>query len=185
MRVGKGLSRLIKLERGVRQGSVLSPLLFLLVIDSLLVMLANAEAGVSIGGIYVGSLGHADDLRSVTPSLLSLEKQVDIIQSFNQANSLTLNLEKLELFAMSKAQKPPECTLSLQECEISSSATATCLGVVWSYNLSPQATIQSNINKARGAFFGLGSLGIYHGKQNPLTASEAIQVCVMLVKTGC
>ena len=74
VRVGNGLSRVIKLERGVRQGSVLSPLLFLLVIDSLLVMLANAEAGVSIGGIYVGSLGHADDLRSVTPSLLSLEK---------------------------------------------------------------------------------------------------------------
>ena len=145
MRVGNGLSRVIKLERGV------------------------------------GSLGHADDLRSVTPSLLSLEKQVDIIQSFTQANSLTLNLEKLELLVMSKAQKPPECTISLQECEISSSATATCLGVVWSYNLLPQAVIESNINKARRALFGLGSLGIYHGKQNSLSASKAIQVCVMPV----
>ena len=111
--------------------------------------------GVSIGGIYVGLLGHADDLRSVTPSLLSLEKQVDIIQSFTQANCLTLNLEKLELLAMSKAQKPPECTLSLQECEIIILSYSYMPGAVWSYHFSPQAAIESNFNKARRAFFGL------------------------------
>ena len=84
VRVGSELSSVIKFKRGVRQGSVLSPLLFLLVMDSLLTFLASAEAGVSIGGIYTGSLCHADDLRSVTPSLSSLEKQV--IQAFTSAN---------------------------------------------------------------------------------------------------
>ena len=47
--------------------------------------------------------------------------------------------------------------------------------------MSPKASIESNINKARRAFFGLGSLGIYHGKQNPLTASEVVQACVLPV----
>ena len=181
VKVGSELSCVIKLERGVRQGSVLSPLLFLLVMDSLLTSLANAEAGVSIGGIYTGSLCHADDLRSVTPSLSSLEKQVDIIQAFTSANSLTLNLDKLDLLAMCRDQKPPKCTLAVQQSTISSTATATCLGFVWSHNLSPKAAIENNINKARRAFFGLGSLGIYHGKQNPLTSSEVVQVCVMPV----
>ena len=52
VRSGNGLSEVINLERGVRQGSVLSPLLFLLVMDSLLIDLAHAEAGVSINGSY-------------------------------------------------------------------------------------------------------------------------------------
>ena len=91
-------------------------------------------------------------------------------------NFLTLNPDKLELVAMSSAQKPPECISS-----VSSSATATSVGFVWSHNLLPKAFIENNINKARRAFIGLESLGIYHGKQNPLTSSEVVQVCVMPV----
>ena len=52
VRSGNGLSEVINLERGVRQGSVLSPLLFLLVMDSLLIDLAHAEAGVSTQDPY-------------------------------------------------------------------------------------------------------------------------------------
>ena len=38
--------------------------------------------------------------------------------------------------------------------------------------------MENNINKA---LFGLGSLRIYHGKQNPLTSSEVVQVHLMPV----
>ena len=69
VQLGNKLSQVIKLKRGVRQGSVLSPMLFLLVMDSLLITLANAKAGVSIKGIYTGSLCHADDLRSIAQNL--------------------------------------------------------------------------------------------------------------------
>ena len=87
VKVGNELTRAIRLQRGVRQGSVLSPLLFLLVMNPLLVTLANAEEGVSIRGLYTGSLCHADDLRSVTSNLSSLEKRVGIIKSYTSACS--------------------------------------------------------------------------------------------------
>ena len=56
VRSGNGLSEVINLERGVRQGSVLSPLLFQLVMDSLLIDLAHALA--SIGARHPARLCH-------------------------------------------------------------------------------------------------------------------------------
>ena len=126
-------------------------------------------------------LCHADDLRSIAPNMAALEKQVDIIKSFTEANSLKLNLDKLELLEMSRGLQPPECTLSIGTNSVSSTATAKCLGTIWSHNMSPKFSIENNINKARRAFFGLGSLGIFHGKQNPLTSSEVFEVCVLSV----
>ena len=113
--------------------------------------------------------------------MAALEKQVDIIKSFTEANSLKLNLDKLELLEMSRGLQPSEFTLSIGTNSVSSTATAKCLGTIWSHNMSPKFSIENNINKARRAFFGLGSLGIFHGKQNPLTSSEVFEVCVLSV----
>ena len=74
VRIGSQLSRAITLQRGVRQGSVLSPMLFLMVIDSLLKDLANEMAGISIEGIYAGSLCHADDLMAFNALSHSYQK---------------------------------------------------------------------------------------------------------------
>ena len=95
VRIDGQLSKSLSLQRGVRQGSVLSPMLFLLVMDALLTELVDANAGLSVNGIYTGSLGHADDLRSITPNLVSLQKQAEIVKAFTEKNSLTLNAEKL------------------------------------------------------------------------------------------
>ena len=76
----------------MKQGSVLSPLLFLLVIDSLL---ADFGIGVSIDEHYLGSVAHADDLRSITPNSDFLEQQGSIVKEFIKKNGLKLNEEKL------------------------------------------------------------------------------------------
>ena len=80
VKVNNCLSREFIIERGVRQGSVLSPSLFLLLIDSLLHRLIEANVGVSLEGIkYVGTLAHVDDLRSLTCNPHSSEMQALII----------------------------------------------------------------------------------------------------------
>ena len=181
VKIGNRLSRVITLQRGVKQGSVLSPMLFLLVMDSLLKDLANANSGISIKGIYTGSLGHADDLRSVTPNLHSLQKQAEIVKSFTVKNSLTLNVDKLDLLAMANSSHVHDCEILIGSTRVTSKNEARYLGVIWTHDLSPKASIEYNINKARRAFFALGSLGVYHGKQNPLTSSEIFNVCILPV----
>ena len=63
-------------------------MLFLLVMDSILTELQSADAGLSINGIYAGSIGHADDLRIVTPCLVGVQKQADVMKSFTEWNGL-------------------------------------------------------------------------------------------------
>ena len=83
------------MERGVKQGAVLSPLLFLLVIDSLLVDLESSGTGALLNSVYLGSLGHADDVRSISPNIALLEQQASIVKKFTMDNGLRLNTDKL------------------------------------------------------------------------------------------
>ena len=69
-------------SRGVRQGLVLSPTLFLLVINPLLRDLQTSGVGLSINSFYAGGRGvggflHADDIWTLASSETSLMKQFD------------------------------------------------------------------------------------------------------------
>ena len=69
VRVGGFTSTPFQINRGVRQGSVLSPVLFLLVMDQLFLQLMSKSCGLSICGLYIGALSHADDIRTLCTNL--------------------------------------------------------------------------------------------------------------------
>ena len=75
-------------------------MLFLIVMDFLLVELANANCGVSVHDIYTGFFRHADDLRSVAANLLFIQQQASIVESLTEINFLKLNMDKLEILEM-------------------------------------------------------------------------------------
>ena len=68
------------LERGVLQGSVLSPTLFLLVIDPLLKELESKCLGPEMSGLFAGIFAHADDVRTLCTSRDILDLQVTCIE---------------------------------------------------------------------------------------------------------
>ena len=98
-------------ERGVKQGSVLSPTLFLLIMDPLLSQLQASGLGLSVNQYYVGGYLHADDIRTLATSEESLKQQVALVNVFADRNFLRLNISKCEIVMFSRDQSTafPSC----------------------------------------------------------------------------
>ena len=82
------LSQSFPVCRGVKQGSILSPTIFIIVIDSLLRSLNATHQGLSRLGLDVGSSAHADDIRVVSNSADAVSRLGSCVNSFCSANSL-------------------------------------------------------------------------------------------------
>ena len=67
---------------GVKQGGVLSPVLFCIYIDELFDMLAKTGVGCHIGMRYFGMVAYADDIVLLCPSVAALQVLLETCQKF-------------------------------------------------------------------------------------------------------
>ncbi len=68
-------SQYFNVSNGVKQGGVISPILFCIYMDGLLNELANSGVGCYMSGVFAGATGHADDLKLLTPIVKALKLQ--------------------------------------------------------------------------------------------------------------
>ena len=94
------LSELFRLLAGVRQGGVLSPALFTVYVDDLLVKLN--KFGCSMFGLSVGALMYADDIILLAPSINELQKMMLICFEELAYLDLKLNFDKSVALRMGK-----------------------------------------------------------------------------------
>ena len=179
VRVNNVVSSPFYVHRGVRQGSVLSPVLFLLVMDPTLLELQQKSCGLSVNGLFLGALSHADDIRTLSTNLADCKKQISSIHSLTSFRNLTLNANKCEA-VISPSIPGNASAIRSDNIEIPISHSARCLGVWWSTSLSSNKWIEENIRKARGAFFARGC-GVFNGALNPLSSRSIIECCILAV----
>ena len=79
---------------GVKQGGVLSPVLFCLYIDGLLVALSKAGIGCFVGSNFVGALAYADDIVLLAPTASALRKMLAICDSYASEFHIVFNANK-------------------------------------------------------------------------------------------
>ena len=84
-------------SNGVRQGGVLSPMLFAVYVDSLLEMLEASGVGCYSGGCFVGAVCYADDIVLLAPCASALRVMLNICDTFASSHGLVFNAAKTQL----------------------------------------------------------------------------------------
>ena len=81
-------------SNGVRQGGILSPILFNIYVDDLSAKLINLKIGCKINDVYVNHLMYADDTVLIAPSYAALQQLIDCCCNFAVDNNIIFNSEK-------------------------------------------------------------------------------------------
>ena len=107
-----GPSALFDCNIGVKQGCPASPLLFGLYLDELERLLEEHADDIDcprITEMLIAILMFADDIALLSYSHAGLQKQLDILQNFCKARSLTVNVQKTKaiVFECPKSDTPP------------------------------------------------------------------------------
>ena len=85
------MSTTFNISNGVRQGAVLSPLLFNIYIDELIDDLKHDGRGCWIGSVFYGVLVYADDILLLAPTVSALKSMIKTCENFGNNAGLEFN----------------------------------------------------------------------------------------------
>lgn len=134
-------SRYFNIENGIRQGGILSPVLFTLYMDVLLKRLESKGIGCKIGHKYYGALGYADDLTLLCPSLQGLQDMLDICTEYGIEYDVKYNPDKSECICFSRVNTEVGYNLMLNNEKLKWVKQIKHLGNYLLYNLNEVAEV--------------------------------------------
>ena len=136
VRWNSSLSDPFKVSNGVRQGSVLSPILFSVYLDSLLVDLSKSGVGCYWGSFFAGASAYADDVVLLAPCAAALRIMLSICSRLALSHKLEFNASKTKLiFFSSCLVRPHNASIFFNNILLPYSKSITHLGHILSENL--------------------------------------------------
>ena len=137
------LSNKFSISNGVRQGGVLSPILFTIYIDDLLLELEQQGIGCYWNHMFAGAVCYADDIALIAPSPSALRHMLKTCSLFTSKHSLTFNASKTQLIKFSRCPPLKDELASFSFCGhiLKYCNSVTHLGQTLSQNLSDNLDI--------------------------------------------
>ena len=130
------------MSNGVRQGGVLSPYLFAVYLDGLLVELSNSGVGCYWGSLFVCALAYADDIVLLAPCASALRHMLSACSSYASGHGLIFNANKTQLFCFGNSKS---CnflpTIHFLNLQLKYTDEVKHLGHVLNYNLNDEPDI--------------------------------------------
>jgi len=159
---GATVSGAFGVENGVKQGGILSPILFNVYMDILLKRLENRGIGCHIGETYLGSLAYADDLTLLSPSLQGLQEMLRECEKFGDEYKVIFNPVKTQCIEFCRGKNPGNYQVHLDGKELTWVRQVIHLGHVVTFDLSEVHETKKkggdfiyNVNSLRANFKGV------------------------------
>ena len=153
------LTNLFSFHRGVRQGCLLSPLLFTLFLNDLDSKINAVSTGVRLGDRNICTLLYADDIFLLANSGDDLQSQLNELNQFCLSINMEINTSKTKIMVMRKNKKKSKaCKIwKFGDKEIKDCNEYKCLGVTFKFNGSYSAHVDIIKQKAQKSYFALFS----------------------------
>ena len=102
VRFGTAMSSHFNISNGVKQGGVLSPILFTIYIDNLIIQLRKFNIGCKIDNSFLSVFGYADDLTLLCPSLAGLKQMLNVCEDYAKEYNILFYASKSKLMHFGK-----------------------------------------------------------------------------------
>jgi len=96
---------LFNISNGVKQGGILSPILFCIYMNELLYKLKVSNVGCYIGNVFLGGLGYADDVCLLSINRGSMSIMLNSCDYFSKEYDVVLNSSNTHLIIYDERRK--------------------------------------------------------------------------------
>jgi hypothetical protein len=149
VRIDRTLSEPFRFEKGVRQGCILSPLLFNIYGEYIMRQACEDwEGGITIGGVKITNLRYADDTTLFAANEAEMSELINRVEQVSQQIGLSINRAKTKVMVVDRSkQLEPTGNLQLDTVDefIYLGSSINCSG-------SSETEIRRRIGMAKTAF---------------------------------
>ena len=156
VRFNQSYSEFFQISNGVKQGGVLSPILFSIYIDILIELLHKSGYGCKVGDVYVGCIAYADDILILTASLYSLNQMIKICELYAEEFSVKFNGNKSQLiiFEKKKSNTVPNVLIKGEKVEIVDKINYLGFNITNEYDRISISSLSNDFNIKVNSFLG-------------------------------
>ena len=146
VRWGKIVSSQSFVSNGVKQGGVMSPVLFTVYLDNLLNILKQRDIGCKFGATYLRVFGYTDVLTLLCPSISGLKEMLKICEDYASDYNIIFNAKKSKLIHFGRNKINFKNTISMANgCTIDHVEQCVHLGTIIHSDIS-RKNIDSDVN---------------------------------------
>ena len=170
-------SNRISVRNGVKQGGIISPVLFCIYIDGLLNVLAKEKIGCFIGHFFVGALAYADDIVLLAPTPRAMRTMLKLCDNYANEFNVVFNAKKSKCIVCGCNNNNNNNALFQSTFYIGGNCIEVVqqwphLGHIITNNLSDTADIQNRRNSLIGQ---INNVLCYFGKLDPVTKVKLLK----------